>query len=385
MHKKIGDLLPKWKGQIDDFSKQFKGLILSCSGGTDSTALLHVFCEKLKVQKYFFTSVFHVNYGLRGEASDGDEAFVKDLGRRFGVAVEVLEALQENDDIPTQGVQEWARDVRRAAYEGFAAKGFLVVCGHHLDDLKETVLHRLARGASVGRLEGMREYAHPLWRPFIGLPKEALVTYLIDENCSHRHDASNDKIDYRRNFIRHRILPELEKLHQGAGDKLVETAKEARDLADYCRKNMQSALKSVHFQPPIAFFRGLPTAVAYIALEEMIAQASGSGHAAKLSRAKLRQIAEKLETPGVDWHLDIAKQLIFKVKDDIASVGVLDASQKVQRYEQHRKNLQTNTMGAFLEQKESLEYWWPREDESKTKINSTDGGCTLIVKPFQGN
>ena len=72
---RLSFLLPTWRSQLSFFFQQYKGVIVSCSGGADSVALFHILCCLNKNS----LAVLHVNYGLRGGESDEDEAFVKSL------------------------------------------------------------------------------------------------------------------------------------------------------------------------------------------------------------------------------------------------------------------------------------------------------------------
>jgi tRNA(Ile)-lysidine synthase len=223
--------------------QSYRGVIVSASGGPDSTALFHVFWALSQAGKNFSVEVFHLNYGLRGEASDGDEAYLRALAAGVGAPFRVRRVDEaERQARRGESVQEWARRLRRAEFAALAAEGWLIALGHHADDLAETVLQRLARGAGPEALAGMQSWAPPLWRPLLGLRKATILAELERCGIPYRTDASNAGVDYARNVVRHEVLPRLEDLHAGAAERIVDSAVAARELAGWCRQRLADEL-----------------------------------------------------------------------------------------------------------------------------------------------
>ena len=129
-----------------------------------------------------------------------------------------------------EGIQEWARRIRLAIAAKYAASGYIIALAHHRDDVAENVLMRLARGVSPTNIGGLKTWDPPLWRPLLGVRKAELAAYLSQRGMTHREDASNAKLDYNRNIIRHRIIPELEQLFPGAAERIASFALDAEDL-----------------------------------------------------------------------------------------------------------------------------------------------------------
>lgn len=175
---------------------------VAVSGGADSTALLDIL-QRLGYNLH----ILHVNHQLRGAESEGDEQFVRELGRQRGIPVEVLRA-----EPPTAG-ENLEQALRRIRYEFFdQARRALgldrVATGHTLSDQAETVLLRLARGAGGQGLCGI----HPVTgqgiiRPLLEVSRPEIRAYLLERGLPWREDSSNANLQLGRNRIRSEILP----------------------------------------------------------------------------------------------------------------------------------------------------------------------------------
>lgn len=189
--------------------------VIGVSGGVDSVVLLDVLV-RAEVSPLV---VAHVNHGLRGEASDADEVFVRSLAERYGclwesVLIDVAErARSERESLETAG-----RQVRRAFFAEVAARHEArgVFLAHHADDQAESVLMNLLRGAGTRGLGGIRELATAgslrLWRPLLNFRRSEIVTYAQARGLAWREDASNASREPLRNRLRHDVLPTLSQL-----------------------------------------------------------------------------------------------------------------------------------------------------------------------------
>jgi tRNA(Ile)-lysidine synthase len=184
------------------------------SGGADSVALLH----KLHEAGFARVVVCHVNHGLRGAESDGDERFVRSLAKRLGYACEV-----ERVDVRgrmaerRESMETAARGARWEFFARMARKHRCrsVVLGHHADDQAETVLWNLLRGSH--RLRGMEEEREVevegvrlvLVRPMLDERHSDLVEWLKGRRLKWREDSSNDEPVAVRNRLRNEVFPLL--------------------------------------------------------------------------------------------------------------------------------------------------------------------------------
>ena len=195
------------------------------SGGPDSVALLRALVE-LGGEP----AVLHVDHGLRGEESREDAEFVLELCRKLDVRCEVWRLrLEEGPNL-----QERARDERYRLAEEVANELGLqtVAVGHTADDVAETVLLNLARGAGLRGLAGIPPVRGEICRPLIERTREEILGYLASLDQPYRTDQTNLTGKYARNRVRLEILPVLEELHPGAARNLARAATLAReDLA----------------------------------------------------------------------------------------------------------------------------------------------------------
>jgi len=183
-------------------------LLVAVSGGVDSVALLHAL-----VRIGHKPVVLHFDHGWRAE-SGADAEFVRALARQFGLK---FVAGKMRATSAARGHRE--ADARAARYAFFAKMAKRLgtphlVLAHHADDQVETFLLQLLRGSgAAGR--GMDPVSERegivLHRPWLGVWKKEIVAYARRHKLTWREDATNADTRHRRNLIRRRVLPYLEK------------------------------------------------------------------------------------------------------------------------------------------------------------------------------
>lgn len=205
-----------------DILQENQVVALGLSGGLDSTALFHVFCQLRKLKKIQKFIVLHVNFGLRGEESAGDLAFCRRLAEEHQVAFHAFECREDSrvEKLRGESTQVWARRVRHEWFREFGEKGYRIALAHHANDVAENVLFRLARGAMPENLAGMSRLDGAIWRPFIGILRSQLLEAMRREGYEWREDSSNASRIYTRNRIRHGVLQELETVAPGAAGRI---------------------------------------------------------------------------------------------------------------------------------------------------------------------
>jgi len=280
---------------ISHIPKSYQGVVVSCSGGVDSVVLFHEMLAFTKSKINFSMHAVHVNYRLRGSDSDGDQAFVEALCHRYNVPCEVY--VVTDDELAEcrdgKGIQAWARAIRRRLFAEWSQRGYVIALGHHLDDLAETIIFRLARGVAPENMAGMSLFSPPLWRPFLRIPKSEILNVAKTNGISFREDASNAKMEYARNVIRQKILPELEALFPGALERLTACAEETRDLAVFCRQQLSvDADFTAQDGIDVVKLLRLPRGAALIVLQQAIHQYIGSGR--QLTRKNMTSLLEML-------------------------------------------------------------------------------------------
>lgn len=182
-------------------------VLVAHSGGLDSTVLLH-----LLHRLHFRCGVAHCNFRLRGEESEQDakfsEALAAELRLPFFCQSFDTEKYASEKKI---SIQMAARELRYHWFgEIISAHGYTALAtAHHSGDQAETILLRLIDGKSTGSLRGIPHRNGVIVRPLLPFSKEELLEYACDKNIQWREDHTNELNTYKRNFIRHEILPRL--------------------------------------------------------------------------------------------------------------------------------------------------------------------------------
>ncbi len=186
-------------------------ILVGLSGGVDSTTLL-LLLNSLKGELNFNLSACHVNHHVRLEEADKDEEFCRELCDKLSIPLTV-----EHLDAPNNLETVSEEKLRQARYERLTKvaneNGInLIATAHIKDDQVETLLFRLFRGSGRPGLVGMPMVRRLddkviLIRPLLNIARADCQAYLDSCGQEARLDSSNNNIAYRRNFIRHRVIP----------------------------------------------------------------------------------------------------------------------------------------------------------------------------------
>ena len=195
------------------------------SGGMDSVVLLHAL-NRLAIEqdRAIGLSALHVHHGL-SECADDWARFCEDFCHRCGVPLEIVRVAVPRDS--GEGLEGAARRLRHGVFA--ACRADWLGLAHHRDDQAETVLLNLLRGAGVAGAAGMlaerpQSRGPTLVRPLLDVPRLAIERYAAEHGLSWIDDESNADRRFRRNFLRHEILPRLETTFSGAGKSLARAA-----------------------------------------------------------------------------------------------------------------------------------------------------------------
>lgn len=185
--------------------------LLAVSGGIDSVVMAHLF-HKAGIA----FAIAHCNFQLRGQESDQDQAFVREVANQYQVpyytTAFATQKIQENSG---KSIQMVARELRYGWFEELLNNNEKqVLCtAHHLNDNVETVLLNLVRGTTVKGLTGILPVDHRLLRPLLFATKEEIHAYAEQEGLRWREDGSNTLNKYKRNRIRNEVINQLEELN----------------------------------------------------------------------------------------------------------------------------------------------------------------------------
>lgn len=176
------------------------------SGGADSVAMTHCITA-LGPELGITVSACHFNHRLRGDASDGDEAFCRELCRSLGISLAVSGADVAAYSRETgESIEEAAR---RCRYDFFDSLPGFIATAHTADDQAETFLLNLLRGTGLKGLGGIPPRRQQYLRPMLCVSRQEILEYLAAQGLSHREDATNGEDDCVRNRLRHHVIPLL--------------------------------------------------------------------------------------------------------------------------------------------------------------------------------
>jgi len=231
-------------------------LLLAVSGGVDSVVL----CELCKQAGYDFV-IAHCNFKLRGADSDRDEAFVKELGKKYGVEVFVksfdTQAIAKKEK---KSIEETARDLRYQWFYELVGSGQWAVgsgqlpvgnssvdstancqlatanwilTAHHADDNIETIMMNFFRGTGIKGLRGILPKQGKLIRPLLFAKRDELEQFAKENDLAYVVDHTNAENEYTRNYFRNEVIPMVSTKFPEAKENLLKNIQrlgEANDL-----------------------------------------------------------------------------------------------------------------------------------------------------------
>jgi tRNA(Ile)-lysidine synthase len=196
--------------------------LVAVSGGVDSVVL----CALCKQAGLDFT-IAHANFGLRGEESERDEAFVRSLGKRYGVEVCVKKFDMEAEASRNkQSIQETARDLRYKWFSQVRSEKGLdyILVAHHAGDNIETLMMNFFRGTGLQGMTGIPEWNPEarILRPMIHAAREEIEDYAREQGLQWMEDSSNSSSKYTRNFFRNELIPAIKKIYPQVAENLLD-------------------------------------------------------------------------------------------------------------------------------------------------------------------
>lgn len=224
-------------------------VVCAVSGGADSVALLfalYLLRDKLEIS----LSAAHFNHGLRGEESDRDGAFVRELCDRYRIPLTV----GCGKVVPgKKGLEAAAREARYAFLKTLPGK---IATAHTADDNAETVLMHLVRGTGLRGLGGIMPQNDKLIRPMLSVTREDVLAFLGEYHLTYVTDSTNDTDQFLRNRLRHYVMPLLRKENPSLAENMSAMALRLR-----CDDAALSALAKAQERPDIVKLQTMQRAV----------------------------------------------------------------------------------------------------------------------------
>lgn len=218
-------------------------VLVAISGGADSVALLIV----LKRLGYDCEAL-HCNFHLRGEESLRDEMFVRDLCKKEGVKLTVV-----NFDTAAYAAQKGisiemaAREQRYEAFESHRKEcgATAIAVAHHRNDSAETMLLNLVRGTGLKGLHGIQPKNGYVVRPLLCVERKEIVEYLEWRGAGYVTDSTNLESEFTRNRIRLQIIPLLQEINPSIIESLAATAERLGEAEKVYAKGIEEGIARV--------------------------------------------------------------------------------------------------------------------------------------------
>ncbi len=222
----------------DLFSSGSK-ILIALSGGADSVALLCI----LHAAGYPCEAA-HCNFHLRGEESNRDEQFVRQLCKKYGIHLHTIDfdttryAAEKHISIEMAARElryNWFEEIRNQC------RADVVAVAHHQDDSVETILLNLIRGTGITGLLGIRPRNGVIVRPLLCINREEIMRYLQSIGQDYVTDSTNLEDEYTRNKIRLNLLPLMQTINPSVKNSLIETGNYLSDVATIYNRYIEEA------------------------------------------------------------------------------------------------------------------------------------------------
>jgi len=218
-------------------------ILIACSGGADSIALLYLL-TLIRYDYKLSLLAIHINHQSRPGANEAELELVKDHCREMNVPLVVRKIAPQ----PGAGFESRAREMRFHEFEQILKlyRFNKIALGHHKNDQAETVLMNLLRGAGINGMAGIKPVNNEIIHPLLTFAKGELLDLLREANLAWAEDISNQDNKYRRNYLRNDLIPRLQsEIHPEVIEKICQQAEISREAEAYLRLIAQKHLKKL--------------------------------------------------------------------------------------------------------------------------------------------
>lgn len=284
----IDNLTAAFDAAVEQHRGQATRVAIAYSGGLDSSVLLHLAATRPACHGLTLEAV-HCHHALSPNA-DKWASHCRDTALGYDVPFRLVTlAIRATEG---EGVEAAARRERYQAFEVLAAD--LVLLGHHADDVAETVLLNLFRGSGILGMAAIPERRDRYLRPLLRSRRGDIEAYARHWGLQWCEDESNRNPDYRRNYLRHALIPELARRYPAIAETLADNAErfaEAQSLLDALAA-LDSGETPMRFPYPISRIRALEPRRAANLLRFILRQAGLQAPPAARMEEFLRQVRE---------------------------------------------------------------------------------------------
>lgn len=239
-------LLNDVKSRLINFLEDNSTVVVACSGGPDSMALLKILND-IKDKKNLNIICAHVNHKVRKE-SEEEKVLVENYTKKLNVIFEYYEITNYHEKA---NFHEDARKIRYEFLEKITKKyhAKYLMTAHHGDDLIETILMRIARGSNIKGYIGFKEVSPwngiTIVRPLIYKTKSFIEEYDKENNIPYAIDKTNYSCEYTRNRYRNMVLPILKEENENINLKYLKFSEELSKYYNYVLDEANKYLEEI--------------------------------------------------------------------------------------------------------------------------------------------
>lgn len=218
-------------------------VLVALSGGADSMCLLTAL-----LRLGYKAEAAHCNFHLRGTHSDNDALFVQRHCQQQNVPLHLTDFDTKHEaELHGESIEMAARRLRYAWFEEvIQTTGIQILCvAHHLNDNVETTLLNLTRGTGIRGLTGMAQHHKHIVRPMLTLTRQEIEDFLKEQSIEFVTDHTNTDTRFRRNKIRHEVLPLLRSINPSVDQAIADTMQHLLGtayLAEYAVNHLRNVL-----------------------------------------------------------------------------------------------------------------------------------------------
>ncbi|MBQ3067890.1 MAG: tRNA lysidine(34) synthetase TilS [Oscillospiraceae bacterium] len=296
--------------------KQNDNILVALSGGADSVTLLHLLNS---LKEYSFNIwVCHVNHQIRGQEAQRDEDFVRILCKNLSIplfveTINVPELSRKNG----KSLEEMAREVRYNIFNKLASKlNAKIATAHTLNDSIETVILNLTRGTGLKGLCGIPAKRGKIIRPLIEISRTQIEEYIKDNHLDFVNDSTNNDLEYKRNRIRHEIMPKLFIVNPSFAKVFKRMYNNLTADEEFLQNETLKAIKEIQLSPNkfyVSKIKNLPASIKFRSIKEILTQVNILCDAKKI---ELIEDAINIGFGKINLHNDI----FCIVRDDVLSI-----------------------------------------------------------------
>ncbi|MDQ3064736.1 MAG: tRNA lysidine(34) synthetase TilS [bacterium] len=281
--------------------------VVAVSGGVDSMALLHILANKYgsKSKDVRFT-VAHFDHGIRDQ-SHFDRQLVHEVASQLG-----LPFVFEDGNLGPSASEAVAREARykflRSVQKHSGAHS--IITAHHLDDTIETALLNLIRGTGRKGMSSLHKSKDGLARPLLHVSKSHLRSYAEANGLVWNEDSTNQNQDYKRNYVRHSIIPKAKATSAADYHKLVALLRRQREVNHAIDAYLETIL---HTQPSKSKLRRRDVAaLPYKVASELVAEWLRQNGKRQLSKWLVERLTVAIRTANpktellIDGHCKVS-------------------------------------------------------------------------------